>query len=128
MMLKIYTASKLAKAQMWEELGKADHIFLSSRWLKHVKVGTPDSPDNAYYFWQENIDDVKECDRLVVYGTEDEHLRGALVEVGAALAFDKFVDVIGEHPDYGTWQFHPNIFHHKTIEDWLEHLRTRGDW
>lgn len=58
---------------------------------------------------------------MLVYAEEGEHLRGALVEAGMAIALGKIVLVIGSHPDFGTWQHHPNVMHAAD----LDHARAR---
>lgn len=47
----------------------------------------------------------------------DEKLRGGLVEAGMALAMQKTVIVIGKDDDYGTWQYHPNVYRCETFDD-----------
>jgi hypothetical protein len=46
---------------------------------------------------------------VLVYAEDGEHLRGALIEAGMAIALGKRVIVVGDHPDFGTWQHHPNV-------------------
>lgn len=58
---------------------------------------------------------------VLVYAEEGEHLRGALVEAGMAIALGKTVLVIGDHPDFGTWQHHPKVIHAAD----LDQARTR---
>lgn len=122
-MLKVYTASKLKHAQMWKELcSKHNHFIFHARWLKHVTLGTEDSPENARFFWEQDEDDVKNADALLVYAAPDDHLRGGLVEVGIALASKTPVIAIGKHPDYGTWQYHPGVYRVESIEHALKLL------
>lgn len=109
-MIRVYTASKLSKAAMWRELNKKwPHVIFHARWLKHNEIGTPDLPEYAPRFWMEDQQDVKTADAVLVYAEEGEHLRGALVEAGMAIAFIVPVIVVGEHPDYGTWRHHPCV-------------------
>jgi len=109
-MIRVYTASKLGQAPMWRELAKTwPHVHFHARWLKHNEVGTPDTAENAIRFWREDIEDVKTADVVLVYAEDGEHLRGALVEAGAAIAFGVPVVVVGSHPDFSTWQFHAGV-------------------
>ena len=109
-MIRVYTASKLSTAQMWRELHAAwPHVYFHARWLKHNAIGTPDLQAYAGRFWKEDEIDVRQADALLLYGLPGEHLRGALVEAGMAIAFQVPVIVVGEHPDYGTWQYHPGV-------------------
>lgn len=109
-MIRVYTASKLSSAQMWRTLHAAwPHVYFHARWLKHNAIGTPDLQEFAPRFWLEDETDVRQADAVLVYGLPGEHLRGALVEAGMAIAFRVPVIVVGEHPDYGTWQHHPGV-------------------
>jgi hypothetical protein len=119
--MKVYTASKLSKAPMWRKLiNEWPEVDFTARWVtKHVGT-TPDHPCFAKVFWQHDFADVKLADVVLVYADEGDHLRGALVEAGMAIAFGREVIVVGEHPDYSTWQFHPSV--HRVPD--LEHART----
>lgn len=121
-MLRIYTASKLSAAPVWQALhAEWPEAFCHARWLKHTALKTPDTPDRARRFWVEDEEDVRNADFVVLYGREGEHLRGALVEAGMGIAYGKPVVVVGQHPDYGTWQHHPSVIRAKTF-DGLQHL------
>lgn len=109
---------------MWRELSKLwPHVIFHARWLKHNEIGTPDLKEYAGRFWLEDQQDVKCADAVLVYAEEGEHLRGALVEAGMAIAFTIPVIVVGEHPDYGTWQYHPRVERAKNIEEAGEMLK-----
>lgn len=122
-MLRIYVASKLIHAARWRALcDTTPHVQFHARWLKHNKIGTEDSSKNATEFWREDEKDIQDADLVIVYGELGEHLRGALVEAGMAIAYGVPVFVIGSHPDYGTWQFHPGVKHHDTLDGALKYL------
>lgn len=109
---------------MWRELNsKYSHFIFHARWLKHNQLGTLDSPENARGFWQEDVEDIRNSDRLLIYGTIEEHLRGALVEVGVAISWGVPVLAVGNHPDFGTWQWHPVVNRYATIPEAVEALR-----
>ncbi len=123
-MIRVYTASKITTAPMWRELSrKWPHVMFHARWLKHNEIGTPDLKEYAGRFWSEDEQDVKCADAVLVYAAEGEHLRGALVEAGMAIAFKIPVIVVGEHPDYGTWQHHPCVERVKDIAEAGEMLK-----
>lgn len=109
--LRIYTASKITEVNFIRSLAQSWTEFdFVARWpTEHV--GTlPDTPDFANFFWTQDLEDVARCDVVMVYAPKaDEHLRGALVEVGMGIALHKAVLVIGDHPDFGTWQYHPRV-------------------
>lgn len=109
-MIRVYTASKLSRGAQWRQIHAAcNHVYFHARWLKHNQIGTPDLREYAARFWKEDEQDVKSADVLVVWAEGDEHLQGALVEVGMAIAFGVPVIVIGDHPDYSTWRFHAGV-------------------
>jgi len=123
-MIRVYTASKLGTASVWHDLhAKWPHVYFHARWLKHTAIGTPDSPENAVRFWIEDEEDVRSADAVLVYGLPGEHLRGALVEAGIAIARRIPVIVVGNHPDYGTWQYHPNVQRVESLEAALALLK-----
>lgn len=116
-MIRVYTASKLRHGAMWRKLDEeTPGITCYSRWLKHNRIVTPDTPENAREFWLQDTQDVRDADVVFVYAEPDDHLRGALVEAGIAIAMGVPVIVIGDHPDYGTWQYHPLVIKALTIE------------
>lgn len=109
--LRVYTASKLPHAPKWLDLRHAwTEIQFTARWPDLVGL-IPDQEEAARVFWLQDIQDVRTADVVMVYAEHDDHLRGALVEAGAALAFGLRVLVVGQHPDYGTWQYHPGVHH-----------------
>ena len=109
-MNRIYFASKLKHGQKWQDLCANNQGFIAhARWLKHNVMGTEDSAENAGEFWLQDEQDVQDADVVIVYAAPEDHLRGALVEAGIAIANNVPVIVVGEHPDYGTWQHHPGV-------------------
>lgn len=124
MIPRVYIASKMHHAEQWRELYKRADIHLVSRWPFLEPFVEPEAA-NAQFFWQDDMADVRACHVLFVYALEGEHLRGALVEAGAALALGKLVIVIGApHPDYGTWMHHPNVKAVDTIDAAIDLVRT----
>lgn len=124
-MIRVYTASKLRHAAMWRELcAVTAHIQAHARWLKHSTLGTPDTPEHAAEFWLQDEQDVRDADAVLVYADGDDHLRGALVEAGIAIASGVPVIVIGKHADYGTWQYHPGVTRMDDLPSALAYLRS----
>lgn len=113
--IKVYVASKLKYADRlkylrgeWVEYG----INLHARWFDQAILetsGEVDDPEDFHIFWLVDEDDVATSDVVLVYGEPEDHLRGALVEAGMAIALKKLVVVIADSPDYGTWQHHPQV-------------------
>ena len=110
-MIRIYGASKLDKVPLWTRLRReweAVHFVMRWPW-EHVGV-IEDTPQEARKFWVEDLEDVMKAQLVMVYGEPQDKLRGALVEAGMAIATGRKVLVVGEHPDYGTWQYHPSVY------------------
>ncbi len=94
--LKIYVASRAsipARAALWRDLRDRHGARIISSWIDEAGEGeTEDFAD----LWARILGAVEVCDRLVLYvEAGDFPLKGALIEVGAALALGKAVWVIG---------------------------------
>lgn len=110
-MIRVYTASKLQHRQRWKSLrSQWPGVTFTARWPDFEK-DKPDSNEEARNNWLKDEEDVRRADVVLVYAEEGEHLRGALVEAGMAIALGKTVLVVGDHPDFGTWQHHPKVIH-----------------
>lgn len=127
--IRVYTASKTNHAAMWLRLrAEWPEVHFTARWPLQVLAGLPETPNFAMQFWQDDLEDVKFADVVLVFAEkymepgimyvddngqplkeagEWEHLRGALVEAGMGIALGKRILVIGDAPDYGSWQHHP---------------------
>ena len=125
-MIKVYIASKLSYAKRFRDLREIwgmRGVDLHARWfdqaeLEHVNHEL--TPHDFHVFWLVDEEDVRQSDAVILYAENGDRLRGALVEVGMAIALGKLVIVIGDHPDYGTWQHHPVV----TRADSLDHAFT----
>ena len=129
-MIKVYTASKLTEGPLWRQLRNDwPEIEIVARWpFLHVSdTGEPgwpsDCPAHGSIFWRHDHDDVVACDVVLVYGQGDNALKGALVEAGMGIALGKTVIVVGSHPSYSTWQFHPAVKRVATLSDARSLLR-----
>jgi len=116
-MLKSYTASKLEKAPMWKRLQDEWPFEFTARWFQYHVGKVPDTPSFAKFFWQEGEQDVRRSDVVICYCEGGDVLRGALVEVGIAIAWGKPVIVVGDNPSTGTWSYHPLVFRVATLEE-----------
>lgn len=116
-MIRVYPSSKVKHAQMWLDLHKTNpHAYFHARWLKHADLSMDPTPENSKFLWLECVEDIKAADVLLFYTEEGEHYKGALVEVGMALAFGVKVIIVGEHPDHGTWKWHPGVLQVGTLD------------
>lgn len=126
-MICYYVASKMKHASMWRELyGQHQNVHMVSRW-PFLEPFIDATPENGVKFWDTDIADIRDADVLVVYAEEGEHLRGALVEVGVALALGKRVITVGDHTDYGTWQYHELVANVPTLADVFHFLPQLED-
>ena len=124
---KVYTASKIHHAAMWRTLrGEwADYVEFTARWPDH-EGKLSESARYARVFWMQDIQDVVRADCVLVYGQPGEKLRGALVEAGAGIATGKHVVVVGNNPDFGSWQYHPLVTRVPSLDEAL--LQLIGEW
>ena len=119
-MLRVYTAAKVHRGKELEDaFSTATFAFLHARWLKLINLNVEDSAENAKHFWVDDITDAVTADVVLVYAgpTGSDVLRGALVEVGAALAAGVPVLIVGDSPSYGTWQYHPGVMKCGSLTD-----------
>lgn len=131
-MPKVYIASKFHHGKRWKELSDEsahyEHpwhgIVFTSRWFLHYADKIPDEPQFCKLGWEHDIEDVISSDVLILYAEPQEKLRGALVEAGAALAWSRYVLLVGENPDFGNWQYHANVHKMKDFDSVLLWLRA----
>lgn len=79
----IYIASKVKHAQRWVDLRDVGHAPIVSTWID--EAGEGESGDLAD-LWRRCIAEASHASALVIYREADEILKGAWVELGAALA------------------------------------------
>lgn len=124
--MKVYIASKLHYAEKFQKLRTAwieDGIDLHARWHDQAALEHPGhdlSSEDFHIFWLVDEEDVKVADALILYGEPHDKLRGALVETGIAIGRGILVILVGDCPDFGTWQHHPCV----ARADSMEHART----
>lgn len=115
---RIYVASKTRHAPMWQRMRDLCGYRIISTWIDEAGVGdTQDWPD----LWVRCIREASQADILMVYAETGDILKGAWVEVGAALASGK--PVIGVGCDGYSIRHHP-LFHSMTLSDALTRLRA----
>jgi len=121
---KIYIASKADHRPRWRELKENRGFNIISRWIYTDDRFSVDPTDLDYTkLWKECIEDVQACDTLVLYVEPGERLKGALVELGAALGSNKEVIVTGDVGDNGTWWHNKKIqVSDKNVEQVLTYL------
>lgn len=123
-MIRLYTASKISRTFIWQQLRTeyVGKIEFTSRWLDMCDLEATATRKDFRRFWLIDKADVERSDYLMIWGENEEHLRGALVEAGIAIANGIPVLTIGRHPDYGSWQHHPLVSNFPTVYDAFNHL------
>lgn len=79
----IYIASKTKHAERWRFLRDKVGEPIISTWIDEAGPGESADLDDL---WRRCISEASSCEVLIVYREPDEILKGAWVEVGAALA------------------------------------------
>jgi nucleoside 2-deoxyribosyltransferase len=97
-------------------------VHFTNRWQLQPPAWD-EEPEEAYKFWQDDLADVARADYTMIYANGDYRLSGALVEAGYALSLGQTIIVIGKHPSYATWQYHPNCVRVDSLEAAREYLR-----
>ena len=89
---KIYMASKVKHFQKWIDLRNKGYNIIST-WIDEAGPGqTKDKSELC----NRVIDEVKNCDFLIVYTEEGEFLKGALIEMGIAMGFEIPIFLVGQ--------------------------------
>lgn len=112
-----YTASKIEHAAKWRRLRRDVRVKWTAHW---PDIAVDSTADNSKWFWQIDHQDIANSDFVLVYAEPGEHLRGALFEAGIAIGTGKRVVVVGEHSDYGTWQYHPGVLRAPDLDAAIE--------
>jgi hypothetical protein len=87
----IYIASKTKHAWLWRDLRAAGAPIIST-WID--EAGEGESAD-LHDLWERCISESRGCKTLIVYREPNDVLKGAWVEIGAALANGKPVYAVG---------------------------------
>lgn len=112
--MKIYIASKTIHGNKWKEL-REKGLPIISTWIDECGIGeTKDWLD----LWERCIKEASEADLLIVYREPNEILKGAWVEVGAALARNKLVYAV--NCEEFSIKNHRNVICFKTLEEVLD--------
>jgi len=106
--VKVYASGPGALRSWIEEVKKKPGIQLVSDW-EHLPLAVPLGLEKI--IWTNILYQVNSADVLLLRAAEDAPLRGALVEVGMALAFNTPVVFWADspHEHFGHWMHHPLI-------------------
>jgi hypothetical protein len=112
---RVYVASRVKHAAMWKALRAANECVVVSTWIDEAGEG---ETSDLSELWERVLSEVSQADALILYIERDDFpLKGALVEVGAALALGKAVHVVLQDVELeprsmrpvGSWLHHPNV-------------------
>lgn len=123
--MKVYVASKTKHAADWQRyrlVGKSFNVDIISTWIDEAGVGETKSLEDL---WLRCIGEASMCDILLCFAQEEEVLKGALVEVGAALSSGKLVYYVGPK-SIGSWLHHPLVLQFPSLEEAFRKLRDLG--
>lgn len=113
LMSGIYFASKTRHAPRWREI-RASGVPVISTWIDQAEEGqTSDWQD----LWDRCIGEASHAGALIVYREEGDRLRGALCEMGAALASGVRVFWVGPTEDMGSAMKHREVTIMATLEE-----------
>lgn len=112
---KIYIASKAEYRPAWREW-RAKGLTFTSRWIdiddKYIGRTLPPEYDFTE-LWTHCVEDVVNADVLVLYCASEDVLKGAILELGVALAMNKPCFVVGDRDAVlrnGSWLHHPGVW------------------
>ncbi len=126
----LYIASRVRHAASWIELRK-DGVPISSSWINGVGPGeTADLGE----LWSRILTEIRGSDALLFYAAaSDFPLKGALVEVGVALAYGLPVFVVLEDVELddfyrpvGSWIRHPLVRRFTSMDAALRAIAKAG--
>lgn len=102
----IYVASKSTHGEKWRDLRARleGRVVICSSWIDESGEGETVSWSDL---WINCIIEASDCDALVAYHEAGEEWKGAFVEIGAALAANHPVYIVGDPP--GSWREHPFV-------------------
>jgi hypothetical protein len=100
---RIYVASKTRHAKLWKEWRNSQSMPIVSTWIDEAGEGeTSDWND----LWNRCVTEAKTASAIVVLRDPGDTLKGALVEIGAALSAGVPVFYVGDMSEQGTWHYH----------------------
>lgn len=121
-----YIASRTYRAAAWRRLRDIEGWKITSSWID--EAGTGES-SNLGSLWSRIMAEIERSERLILYGeTEDFPLKGALIEVGMAIASRVPIRVVTPRVELdpvsyrplGSWVCHPLVTRCNTINEALE--------
>lgn len=112
--MSIYIASKTKHAPVWRALRDNEGVPFNSTWIDEAGPGESASLSDL---WTRCITEASTARILIIYREPDDVLKGAWVEMGAALSFGVPVYAVGIREF--TIANHPGVTHFLTMRDAL---------
>lgn len=121
---KIYAASRTKHVLIWQKL-RAKGINIISTWIDEAGAGESNDLSNLIH---RCIAEATECDGLILYVEQNDILKCALIEVGAALAANKLVVLVGNCASTNSQTFyaHKNVWLSNSIEEAVRFIEEDG--
>lgn len=117
--VRIYTASKTKHADRWRRL-RAQGYEIISTWIDEAGEG---ETTNRRGLAERCIEESKNADCLLLYCEAGDYLKGAFIEIGAALAAYVPIFAVGKPlPDSSVFCSHRLWFQFETLDDALQHI------
>lgn len=107
--MTLYTASKTIHAPKWREIRSLGFPIIST-WIDEAGLGESKSLTDL---WRRCIDEASKAEITLVYREPDEILKGAFIEVGAALSNKRNVMAIG--CSEFSFVHHPYVTQYETL-------------
>lgn len=121
----IYTASKTTHAAKWRELRDQGARVIAT-WIDDVVDKRPHAEGGAIDhadLWLRCVAEARAASWTLLYAEPGEVLKGALVELGAALANHRRVAYVGP-PDLLTALRHPLVTHFASLDGAIAFIRA----
>lgn len=128
--IKVYIASKVEHAAKLKSL-REDGFHINARWID-TAVLTQNALKPVTHWQQENFDDICASHYVVFYVEPGDKLKGALVELGYAIAWGKKIWIAGDgheaevpHKDILPWgRYRQNIRIVSSLAEAFKQMRT----
>lgn len=125
-MLRIYPSSRYTRAQMWIDLAWKHELHIVAQWVTHCKYDNmTDTKENAVKYWPANLRDIQTCDLVLAYAEEEDVLGGTLIELGAALAYEKPILLVGHNESIRCWRHHPLVTWYRKMSSAITEINRR---
>lgn len=122
---KIYIASKVMYADKWRKL-RDGGVNIISTWIDQAGAGQSPSLSQLAIAC---IYESRCCDGMIVYRESWDLLKGAFIEMGAALInTDTIICMVGDPLEGGAFSYHPQVLNVPTVEMGVMFIRYHFDF